>query len=343
MITTTDFAKHLSRFLSEYLPHERNVSPNTIASYRDTFLQYIDYMKEMKSIGVDKLQLRDMTLSTVSGFLKWVLEVRKCSPATRNYRLAAIHSFCWYLQYVVIDKMDEWQRILSIKAMKTDGSSLNYLTVEGIKLILEQPDTTTWRGCRDLALLSLMYDTGARVTEMADLTVDSVRIRSEPYTIRIVGKGRKARIVPLVKEQVEILNRYMDENHLHDSNKTAYPLFYNNRCEKLTREGITYILLKYADMARALKPDLIPERISCHSLRHSRAMHLLQAGVNLVYIRDILGHVSIQTTDIYARADSKAKREALEKAYTDLTPNNASEKTWEGNKNLKDWLKGLSR
>ena len=135
----------------------------------------------------------------------------------------------------------------------------------------------------------------------------------------------------------------MDENHLHDSNKTAYPLFYNNRREKLTREGITYILLKYADMARALKPDLIPERISCHSLRHSRAMHLLQAGVNLVYIRDILGHVSIQTTDIYARADSKTKREALEKAYTDLTPNNASEKTWEGNKNLKDWLKGLSR
>lgn len=117
----------------------------------------------------------------------------------------------------------------------------------------------------------------------------------------------------------------------------------NNRREILTREGITYILLKYAGMARTLKPDLIPERISCHSLRHSRAMHLLQAGVNLVYIRNILGHVSIQTTDIYARTDSKAKREALEKAYTDLTPNNASEKVWEGNKKLKNWLKDLSR
>lgn len=343
MTTTTDFARHLSRFLSEYLPYERNVSPNTIASYRDTFVQYIDYMKEVKSIGVDKLQLKDMTHGNVSGFLRWILEVRKCSPATRNYRLAAIHSFCWYLQYAVIEKMDEWQRILSIKTMKTESTSLNYVTAEGIKLILEQPDTTTWRGRRDLAMLSLMYDTGARVSEIADLTVDSVRIRSEPYTIRIVGKGDRARIVPLVKEQVKILCQYMDENHLHDSNKAASPLFYNNRHEKLTREGITYVLQKYADMARNLNPEVIPKRLSCHSLRHSRAMHLLQAEVNLVYIRDILGHVSIQTTDIYARADSKAKREALEKAYKDLSPNQASEKAWEGNKNLKDWLKGLSR
>ena len=111
----------------------------------------------------------------------------------------------------------------------------------------------------------------------------------------------------------------------------------------MTREGISYILATYADMARKISPELIPERLSCHSIRHSRAMHLLQAGVNLVYIRDILGHVSIQTTDIYARADSKAKREALEKAYKDLTPNKDSECTWERNKDLREWLKGLQR
>ena len=343
MTTTTDFARHLSRFLSEYLPHERNVSPNTIASYRDSFLQFIDYMKEAKGIGVDRLQLKDLSRGNVNGYLNWILEERKCSPATRNYRLAAIHSFCRYLQYAVIEKMEEWQKILSIKAMKTGGTTLCYLTTEGVKLLLEQLDTTTWRGRRDLALISLMYDTGARVSEMADLTVDSVRIRSEPYTIRIVGKGRKARIVPLAKEQVSILMEYMKENPLNDSNKAASPLFFNDRHEGLTREGITYVLHKYADMARTIKPDLIPKRISCHSLRHSRAMHLLQAGVNLVYIREILGHVSIQTTDIYARADSKAKREALEKAYTDLTPNRDPDKSWESNKNLRDWLRGLKK
>lgn len=342
-MTTTDFARHLSRFLSEYLPHERNVSQNTIASYRDTFIQYIDYMRDVKGVDVEKLHLRDMTRNSVCEFLRWLLEVRQCSAATRNYRLAAIHSFCKYLQYNAIDMMEEWQNILSVKAVKTKGTTLCYLTKEGIKLVLAQPDTKTWRGRRDLALLSLMYDTGARVSEMSDLVVDSVRISSEPYTIRIVGKGRKSRIVPLVKEQVAILAEYMDENHLHDSNKSAMPLFYNNRHEKLTREGITYVFLKYADMARKLNPELIPERISCHSIRHSRAMHLLQAGVNLVYIRDILGHVSIQTTDIYARADSKAKREALEKAYENLVGDQATDKSWEKNKNLRDWLKSLNR
>lgn len=341
MITTTDFAKYLSRFLSEYLPHERNVSSNTIASYRDAFLQFIDYMRDVKGIGVEILQLKDLTWNNVQSYLKWLLDVRKCSPATRNYRLAAIHSFCLYLQYAVIEKIEEWQKILTIKAMKTEGATLCYLSTEGIKLVLEQPDSNTWRGRRDLALLSLMYDTGARVSEIADLSVDSVRISSEPYTIRLIGKGRKARIVPLVSEQVKILNQYMEENMLFDNNKASSPLFYNDRYEKLTRKGITYILLKYVDMARKLQPELIPDRISCHTIRHSKAMHLLQAGVNLVYIRDILGHVSIQTTDIYARADSKAKREALEKAYTNLTPNQSSNKTWEKNKDLRDWLKGL--
>lgn len=343
MTTTTDFAKYLSRFLSEYLPHERNVSPNTISSYRDAFVQFIDYMKDEKGISVDRLQLKHLTRECISEYLIWLLDVRKCSPATRNYRLAAIHSLCKYLQYAAIDMIEEWQKILSIKAMKTSGNTLNYLTVDGIKLLLAQPDTSTWRGRRNLALLSLMYDTGARVSEIADLTVDSVRITHEPYTIRLFGKGRKARIVPLVKEQVSILRDYMEENHLNDSNKTAFPLFYNDRHEKLTREGIAYILNTYVEMAGMESPELIPGKISCHSIRHSRAMHLLQAGVNLIYIRDLLGHVSIQTTDIYARADSKAKREALEKAYINLTPNRDSDKSWEGNKNLRDWLKGLKK
>ena len=341
MTTTTDFARHLSRFLSEYLPHERNVSPNTIASYRDAFLGFIDYMKNEKSITIDRLGLKHLTRDQVLGYLKWILEVRKCSPATRNYRLAAMHSFCWYLQYAVIEMMEQWQKILTIKAMRTESATLNYLSTEGVRLLLAQPDTTTRNGRRHLAILSLMYDTGARVQEIADLTADCVRIASEPYTIRLFGKGRKARIVPLVKEQVRILREYMEENHLDESAKGTSPLFFNNRHEKLTREGIAYILATYANLARKEAPDLIPERISCHSLRHSKAMHLLQAGVNLVYIRDLLGHVSIQTTDIYARADSKAKREALEKAYADLVPNRDSDRAWEKSKDLRDWLRDL--
>ncbi|MFR9566043.1 MAG: tyrosine-type recombinase/integrase [Rikenellaceae bacterium] len=343
MITTTDFAKHLSHFLSKYLPHERNVSPNTIASYRDAFIQYIDYMNSVKDISVDRLQLKHLTREGITEYLRWLLEVKKCSVATRNYRLAAIHSFCQYLQYTVIDRMEEWQKILTVKAMRISKTTPNYLTTDGIKLLFAQPDQSTCRGRRNLALLSLMYDTGGRVSEIADLKVDCVRITHEPYTIRLFGKGRKSRIVPLVKEQVSILSLYLEENNLNDSHKATSPLFYNDRQEKLTREGIAYILSTYVKMARLISPELIPDRISCHSIRHSRAMHLLQAGVNLVYIRDLLGHVSIQTTDIYARADSKAKREALENAYENLTPNRDSNKPWESNKNLRDWLKSLKK
>ena len=134
----------------------------------------------------------------------------------------------------------------------------------------------------------------------------------------------------------------MAENHLNDSNMYANPLFFNNRHEKLTREGISYILKTYADLARKESTELIRQKLSCHSLRHSKAMHLLQLGVNLVYIRDILGHVSIQTTDIYARVDSKAKRDELEKAYMNLNPNTRSTRELERNKNLCKWLKGLN-
>jgi site-specific recombinase XerD len=199
---------------------------------------------------------------------------------------------------------------------------------------LEQPDASTSKGRRDIALLSLMYDTGARVQEMADLTVQDVHIDS-PHTIRITGKAQKVRIVPLMEEQMKILLCYMKENALMRSECRPYPLFFNNRKEKLTRGGITHIVQKYAHSARKKEPNLIPAKLSCHSLRHSKAMHLLQAGVNLVYIRDILGHVSIQTTEIYARADSKQKREAIEKAYIAVSPD--VNPLWINDDNLLIW------
>ena len=343
MNTGTDFAKYLSKFLSEYLPYERNMSPNTVASYRDTFLQFIGYMKDVQKIRLEQLTLDTLTRERVIDFLSWVQKERNCGVATRNHRLAAIHSFMSYLQYEEIHHLDEWQRILSIKAMKDEKKSINYLTAEGVKLLLDQPDITTRNGRRNLSLLALMYDTGARVQEIIDLTPESIKTESKPYTIRLFGKGRKSRVVPLMEEQLVILKRYMDENHLYENYKLKHPLFFNSRNEKLTRPGVTYILKTYAGMAKQVNPVLVPDNISCHTLRHSKAMHLLQAGVNLVYIRDLLGHVSTQTTEIYARADHKQKREALEKAYTNLIPEKAKECEWEQNQNLLYWLKGLNK
>jgi site-specific recombinase XerD len=234
--------------------------------------------------------------------------------------------------------MFEFQQILSVKSKKHKKEGISYLAIDGMRLLLEQPDMSTMKGRRDAALLSLMYDTGARVQEMADLTVQDVHIDT-PCSVRIMGKGQKVRIVPLLKEQMKILCYYMEENGLMRRECRPYPLFFNNRKEKLTRGGITHILQKYAQSAKKEKPDIIPTKLSCHSLRHSKAMHLLQAGVNLIYIRDILGHVSIQTTEIYARIDSKQKREAIEKAYIAISPD--VNPLWVKNENLLEWLKSF--
>jgi integrase/recombinase XerD len=343
MKTGTDFAKHLSKFLSEYLPFERNLSSNTIATYRDTFVQFIIFMKDVQNIKIEHLVLDKITRSVVIDFLSWLQKERNCCIATRNNRLASIHSFISYLQYEDISHLQEWQKILSIKSLRIEKKCICYLTTDGIKLLFDQPDLAEVNGRRNLALLALMYDTGARVQEIIDLTPESLKIENQPFTVRLFGKGRKSRVVPLIEGQTIILKKYMNENHLFDQYKLKHPLFFNIRKEKLTRSGVTYILKTYAIMARQINPELMPENVSCHTLRHSKAMHLLQSGVNLVFIRDLLGHVSVQTTEIYARADSKQKREALEKAYTKLIPEQASQCEWAKNQNLLEWLKSLQR
>jgi site-specific recombinase XerD len=286
--------------------------------------------------------LEKITKETVVDFLDWLQQSRHCSNATRNNRLAAIRSFFNYLQYENPERMFEWQKIISIRVKQHQKKSINYLTTDGIKLLLEQPDISTSNGRRNLALLALMYDSGARVQEMIDLTPSNIRL-DIPNLVKLVGKGRKTRMVPLNEEQIVFLKKYMQENHLLEPHANLYPLFSNIRNDKLTRAGITYILKTYADQARKINPSIIPEKISCHSLRHSKAMHLLQAGVNLVYIRDILGHVSVQTTDVYARADSKQKREALEKVYVEMKPEKSKDKSWEKDSTLLEWLKNLKK
>ena len=339
---TTDFAKHLSAYFLKYLPGERGASHHTILSYRDTFVLFIDCMKTQKGIPAEKLWLANITKALIVEFLNRLQEHRGSSNATRNYRLAAIHSFFACLQYEIPEKISQWQEILSIKVKRTHKKSINYLTVDGIKLLFEQIDTGSRQGRRDLALLTLMYDTGARVQEIIDLSPVSLRMEN-PAIVKLAGKGRKERIVPLQEEPVKILAGYMSENQLDKPENNRRPLFFNNRGEKLTRSGITWILNRYIENARKCNPQLIPERISPHSLRHSKSMHLLQSGVNLIYIRDLLGHVSIQTTEIYARADSKQKREALEKAYVDVIPEKHKSGSWEKDDTLLNWLKNLNK
>jgi len=337
----TDFSKSLTDFLSLFLPGEKGLSHNTICAYKDTFLLFLRFMQEKQFIEASKLMLKDITQERIISFLDWLQSERHCSNSTRNARLAALHSFFRYLQYHNPATLYEWQRILSIPIKRAEKPAMTYLTLDGIKLLLKQPDQSTPKGKRNLAMLSLMYDSGARVQEIIDLKPSSINF-NRPYTIRITGKGNKKRIVPLMENQVEVLKDYMKSNRLLEPYTSSYALFSNARMEKLSRMGITLILKKYADMARSENPSLMPSNITPHVLRHSKAMHLLQAGVNLVYIRDFLGHTSVSTTEIYARADSKLKREALEKAYLSVyKSNNKADALWLKAAALLDWLKNF--
>lgn len=337
-----EFARYLANFFTEYLSAERGVSRHTLRSYAAAFSELLDFMKSAKNIQAEKINLTDINRENINEYLNWIESTRGCSVSTRNQRLAALRSFCRYMQYVDVVRLAQWQAVMNIKVKKHAKVSMNYLSIDGVKAILDQIPTNTIRGRRDLALLSLLYETGARVQELVDLRPVDVCLLS-PSCVTLFGKGRKKRIVPIQKAQASILKQYMEENGLLETRMNQRPLFQNGRGGRLTGAGVTYILKNYASMARDTTLDLIPEVISPHCLRHSKAMHLLQAGVNLVYIRDILGHVSIRTTEIYARADSKQKREALELSYAQLLPADNTMATWEKNPELKNWLKSLGK
>lgn len=338
----SDFSRFVTSFFQEYLSTEKGVSPNTMRSYAAAFTTFLDFMSSVKKIAAEKLTTEHLNRKNVVGFMEWLQTVKGCSVSTRNQRLAAIHAFCRYMQYEDVTRLQQWQEILSVKMKKTVKTTMNYLTLDGIKALLDQIPQDSKRGRRDLAMLSLLYDTGARVQELVDLRPIDIRLTT-PCTVTLFGKGRKRRIVPIQDAEVAILRSYMEENMLTEQRMNQRPLFQNDRGGKLTGAGVTYILKKYAAMARATTENLIPDVISPHCLRHSKAMHMLQADINLVYIRDILGHVSIQTTEMYARADSKQKREALEKAYVNVLPENSDKTDWEKDPELKSWLKSLGK
>lgn len=335
----TDFSKYLTLYLSSYLPSQRNVSKNTISSYCDTFALFLSFCKEDCDISIERLTLNQISADLVKNFLKWLEDKRDCCASTCNQRLAAIHSFFRYVQVESPQNIYLYQKILAIPYKKKSKPAVNYLTVEDLKLILSQPDTTVASGRRNFVLLSVLYDTGARVQELADLKVRHVRT-DNPAKVYLTGKGRKSREVPLMTKTKTLLEHYLIEQNLNTPDKLDFPLFFNKQSNKLTRAGISYILEKYTQQARVISPS-IPSVVTPHVLRHTKAMHLLQAGIEIVYIRDILGHVDISTTEVYARADTEMKRSALEKNNCDSVVESLP--SWASNTDLMTWLKGFNK
>ena len=338
----SDFAYALTKYLSAYLPGQCNASENTVCAYRDTFKLLLRFADTQRGICPERLTLADIDRAFVEDFLLWLETVQGNCVSTRNHRLAGIHAFFRYLQNEKPDMMLHCQQILSIPVKKTVKPTVNYLTADAVKLILAMPDISTVYGMRDLALLSLLYDTGARVSEIIYLKPKDLHLAA-PSVVSLLGKGRKSRQCPLSLEITNLLMEYLSVWGLEDSAKSDHPLFVGHNSEKLTRAGVAYILNKYASAAREKDASMIPTIVSPHMFRHSKAMHLLQAGVNLIYIRDWLGHASVKTTEIYARADHKMKRAALQKAASAVMPQYDQQSSWSEDVELMKWLNSLGK
>ncbi len=335
----TDFAKTLKQYLTDFLPGQRNLSSNTIKSYCDTFRQYLLFRQEEHKIKPEKMTFASVTAHNITDFLHWLENSKKVSINTRNQRLAAIHSFFRYAQIENPEILLESQKILGIPFKKKQQQPMPYLSMDQLTALFEQPDRSTKKGRRDLALIVVLYDTGARVQELIDLKVCDVRL-DPPAIMTLTGKGNKKRNVPILTKTRNILEGYIKENHLLESGRQQSYLFSNSRYQAFTRPGITYILDKYFKQAKLNHPDKIfPEKLHPHMLRHSKALHLLESGINLIYIRDFLGHVSVTTTEIYLKIDTELKRKALESAYPQVVSQDVP--SWEENADILQWLHNL--
>jgi len=290
-------------FFRSYLQRIRSASPHTVRAYRDTLKLYFAFLSQGRSVA--QLRPEDLHVDRVVAFLSHLEETRRNGRTTRNCRLAALRSFFGHLLRSDPTRAHQYQRVLALPSKRHRPSCASYLEPEEVRVLLAQPDRRTPRGMRDHALLLFLYNTGARISEALALRATDLNLE-RPRQVRLHGKGGKDRICPLWKETGRALQ------HLCADPPNGSVLFRNARGQALTRDGAAYVLDKYAHAAAQRLPSLRKRRVTPHVLRHSCAVALLQAGMDVTVIRDYLGHASIATTNRYIATNLKMKRAALE-------------------------------
>jgi len=313
-----NFPEFLTTFFNQYMELEKGLSKNTISSYSDSFLLFFSYYRDAYGIAPDKITFQEITRGRVTDFCNWLESERHSSIKTRNLRLTAIHSFFRYVEMHAPSELALCKEILGIPMKKCERKPPAHLSDTELKLLFAEPDIREKKGIRDLCILTVLYDTGARVSELITLKIGDIHLDKTTATARLLGKGRKMRIVPISPATANIIKAYYKSNK-KDITATASPVFTNSRGEALTRPGINYILDKYVQLAREHHSDKFNPKITAHVLRHSKATNLLLSDTNLVYIRDFLGHSSIVTTEHYAKTNPEFLRRAIEKNAQDYS------------------------
>ena len=314
---TTTLATHLESFFRNRLVLQRRCSPATIFTYRDGLRLLLIFASKQMGKPPSRLAVEDLDRDLILAFLDHLESERGNSISTRNARLAAIKSFFQHIAYSDPSAMGLVQRVLAIQEKRTVKKAICYLRQEDLAVLLSAPDQNTWLGRRDYTLLLFLGRTGARVSEATGLNGSDLRL-DKPYQVLLRGKGSKERVVPLTEETVIALRNYHDEN-VHRLAMEG-PFFINQRGARLTRFGVVHMIDRTVKVAAGQHPHLAKMRISPHTLRHTVAMHMLQAGVDLTTIQSWLGHATVNTTHQYVEADTEMKRRAIEMCAAPETP-----------------------
>lgn len=306
----TALAPLIKPFFSHYLPIQRGLSVNTVASYRDAIRLLLCYLADAHGRSVDALHIEDMTAPAIVDFLDHLESHRGCSTPTRNSRLAAIRSLFAFLARQQPELLDQCQQVRAIPLKRTATRPVDYLEEDEMQAILNAVDPTSRTGIRDHALLMVLYNTGARVSEITALELPDLHLRGRPE-LHLLGKGNKARACPVWSETVSAIRQHLAQRTAQQPDEPR--LFLNANGAPITRFGIRHIVNKYAAKAALQCPSLADKNVTVHTLRHTTAMHLLRAGNDLFTVSYWLGHADVNTTHVYLEIDMAMKRKMIEK------------------------------
>ena len=331
----TPLGRTIRAFFSDYLPRLRGLSPHTIASYRDSLVLLLRFTGTQTKRPVASLDFNALCATRVLLFLAYLEKERHNSATTRNVRLAAIHAFFRYAATQYPEEMELCQRVLGIPFKRARSRIIEYLEYEEIQQLLSAVNRSAHDGLRDYALLATLFNTGARVQEMLNVRACDLYL-TKPFQVRLLGKGRKERFCPLWSQTADMLRDFCKKQRL-DLRSDAR-IFLNHRGEPLTRFGVRYLLTKFLDRAKICAPGIARKRLHPHCLRHSTAIALLKAGVDLSTISQWLGHASLDTTNKYAAIDLDIKRKAIAR----IPPIPMRGRTeWHKNSGIIEWLEAL--
>jgi len=334
MADTSLIGSWVRRFLLEHLVGERNLARNTQHSYRDALRLLLPFAAARLNKSVDRLLVEDVSADLVRAFLANLEDVRRCTARTRNQRLGALHALARFIGERSPEHVEWCGRVRTVPFKRTEHTPLTYLEKEEIDALIDAPDRRTERGYRDYVLLLFLYNSGARASEAAQVTVGDLDWDSAGGgAVKLHGKGRKVRVCPLWAKTMTQIRRLAQ-----DRSDTAN-LFVNRYGDPITRFGIHTLVERHVRLATKKTPSLQTKRVSPHTIRHTTATHLLRAGVDINTIRAWLGHVSVDTTNVYAEIDLATKAKALDKCA--IAPDPAGPPGWRDNRDLLVFLRSL--